>query len=55
MLNRKKYLNIKPVRYYLEEEEKVMEDIYTGAYECLEVFAKSLEGKKGNVIVSDEL
>ena len=31
-----------------------MGDIYTGAYECLEVFAKSLEGKKGNVIVADK-
>lgn len=31
-----------------------MGDIYTGAYECLEVFAKSLEGKTGKVVVADK-
>lgn len=30
-----------------------MGDIYTDSYECLEVFAKSLEGKKGFVIITD--
>lgn len=30
-----------------------MGDICTGAYECLEVFARSLEGKAGSIVVTD--
>lgn len=31
-----------------------MGGIYTGAYECLELFVKSLEGKQGKVVVTEE-